>query len=138
MDYIKSNGYGGAMVWALDLDDFNGKLCTSSQERYPLMSLIKRDLEDNTEDTTIGGGGGNDAETTYDNTYTVVDEVPENTDVQVKPVAPPAQSPQQTSVDPNSKSCDTSELDKKLLSVIENKLLPNFIFVFKLIFPFVC
>lgn len=105
------------MVWALDLDDFNGKLCTTSEERYPLMSLIKRSLEDDadTEDSTIGGGG-NDADTSNDNTYTVVNnEVPEDTYVQVQPVAPPAQSPQQPSVDPNSKLSYSSELEKALV-----------------------
>jgi len=41
-EYIKANGYGGGMIWALDLDDFTGKFC--GQGKYPLLSAINRVL----------------------------------------------------------------------------------------------
>nr|KAG5709851.1 hypothetical protein BaRGS_032675 [Batillaria attramentaria] len=40
--YTKQNGYGGIMVWALDLDDFSGNMC--GQGPYPLMHAINAEL----------------------------------------------------------------------------------------------
>merc|ERR1712088_1000626 len=39
--YIKDNGFGGAMIWALDLDDFNNEC---GCEKYPLLKTINRVL----------------------------------------------------------------------------------------------
>ncbi|XP_006159234.1 chitotriosidase-1 [Tupaia chinensis] len=42
VSYLKQKALGGAMVWALDLDDFSGSFC--SQGRYPLIQTLRREL----------------------------------------------------------------------------------------------
>lgn len=37
--WIISEGYGGGMVWSLDLDDFN-QICSSSNTKYPLLTKM--------------------------------------------------------------------------------------------------
>ena len=41
-EYVRSMGLGGAMIWALDLDDFKGTCGTG--ETYPLLKTINRGL----------------------------------------------------------------------------------------------
>lgn len=39
--YIMGNGYGGATIWTVDLDDFQNRCCLES---YPLLKTINRAL----------------------------------------------------------------------------------------------
>lgn len=41
VDYIKSHGLGGSMIWSLDFDDFNN-ICGGG--KYPLLTALKQAL----------------------------------------------------------------------------------------------
>ncbi|XP_069094526.1 acidic mammalian chitinase-like [Pleurodeles waltl] len=43
VEFLRENGFGGGMVWAIDQDDFAGTFCNESQ--YPLISKLKEFLE---------------------------------------------------------------------------------------------
>ncbi|XP_033734771.1 chitotriosidase-1-like [Pecten maximus] len=43
MQWLISEGYGGVMIWSMDLDDFR-QTCASSQSRFPLINSIKNTL----------------------------------------------------------------------------------------------
>lgn len=47
--YVKRQGFGGAMVWTLDMDDFNGQFCRKSKQssvrKFPLINAIKEEFE---------------------------------------------------------------------------------------------
>jgi chitinase len=51
VDYVKNNQFGGAMFWALDLDDFDGKFC--GKGKYPLINFVKNELNSGSSGSTV-------------------------------------------------------------------------------------
>merc|ERR1712142_1220322 len=50
VQWLKKSGFGGAMVWAMDLDDFSGAFC--NEGKYPLLNVIKNTLYGSDDDIT--------------------------------------------------------------------------------------
>ena len=48
VNWMKRNGFGGWMVWDLDMDDFDGRFC--GQGRYPLIRKLNEVLAETTSD----------------------------------------------------------------------------------------
>ncbi|KRY21616.1 putative endochitinase [Trichinella patagoniensis] len=42
LTWLQSQGYGGAFVWSLDFDDFQGKCTLTNNEKYPLIKMFNQ------------------------------------------------------------------------------------------------
>ncbi|XP_061191573.1 uncharacterized protein LOC133199721 [Saccostrea echinata] len=101
-DLIIKDGYGGAMTWALPLDDFKGTIC--GEGKYPLISLMKEVLGS-------GGGGGPVNPSTSPST--------------AAPTAGPTNSPATTQAPPKTTTEGGGIDDSICASVSDGYMFPN-------------
>jgi chitinase len=67
MAWLKEEGFGGIMIWSVDMDDFRGQCGTG---KYPLINAMRQELEGYTVkleyDGPYEGSAGGGAYTTKD------------------------------------------------------------------------
>lgn len=76
MNWLKEEGFGGIMIWSIDMDDFRGQCGTG---KYPLINSMKKELESYSVKLEYDGpyesSNQNGQYTTKDREYLDVDQI---------------------------------------------------------------